>query len=94
VGAPKAPVAAAAAAAAAAEAAAAQECVTLWDVHTHLHTRTPGAAGTLQVHGNSIKLLTPKPLDFEGFSWVAGPQSSQDDIMTRECGQPCIQMGR
>jgi hypothetical protein len=43
------------------------------------------AQAALQVRGNTgIKLLAPKPLDFEGFSWVAGPQASQDDIMARE----------
>jgi hypothetical protein len=44
-------------------------------------------AGVLQVRGNGIKLLAPKPLDFDGFSWVAGPQSSQDDIFSRELRQ-------
>lgn len=53
-------------------------------------TRVSGAAGTLQINGNGIKVLAPKVLEFDGFSWVAGPKSTQQDIMAREwmCGAP------
>jgi hypothetical protein len=48
---------------------------------------SPAAQGVLQVrNGNGIRVVVPnnnKPLDFDGFSWVAGPQSTQDDMMAR-----------
>lgn len=48
---------------------------------------SPAAQGVLQVrNGNGIRVVAPssnKPLDFDGFSWVAGPQSTQDDMMAR-----------
>ncbi|KAI8471335.1 MAG: hypothetical protein J3K34DRAFT_506797 [Monoraphidium minutum] len=50
----------------------------------------PAAQGVMQVRGNGIKVLAPKPHSFEGFSWVAGTGSSQEDIMAR-VGAPMVE---
>lgn len=43
------------------------------------------ADSVLRVCGaTGVRLLAPKPMDFEGFSYVAGMDATQDDIMTRE----------
>ncbi|GBF97531.1 hypothetical protein Rsub_10454 [Raphidocelis subcapitata] len=47
-----------------------------------------GADGGLQVRGNSIKLL-PQNKDYDGFSWVAGPGSTQTEMMAR-VGEPMV----
>jgi len=50
----------------------------------------PQAQGILQVRGNAIKLLTPKAMEFDGFSWVAGPAADQGEIMGR-VGDPMVE---
>jgi hypothetical protein len=44
----------------------------------------PAAPSVVQVRGNAIRLLAPRAMEFDGFSWVAGQDATQDDIMARE----------